>query len=189
MILDKFSPVYDFNEVHTNVIQASPRCIFEAIHQLTPADIQLLRPLVEIRTLPARLMGQEESWLVDSRPLLEQMLKDDFVSLATEPDQEFVFGMIGQPWKIFGAESVKISNASEFLAFDQPNYAKIVANFYLEPEAATPGYRVRTETRIYVPDPAARKKFALYWRIIYPGSAIIRRMWLKAIKQRAEFVN
>jgi len=26
----------------------------------------------------------------------------------------------------------------------------------------------------------------LYWRVIYPGSALIRRMWLRAIKKRAE---
>ncbi|HYW41393.1 MAG TPA: hypothetical protein VE959_00970 [Bryobacteraceae bacterium] len=28
--------------------------------------------------------------------------------------------------------------------------------------------------------------FAAYWRMIYPGSALIRRMWLRAIKRRAE---
>ena len=29
--------------------------------------------------------------------------------------------------------------------------------------------KVRHETRVYAPDPSARKKFAAYWRIIYPG--------------------
>ena len=32
---------------------------------------------------------------------------------------------------------------------------------------------------------AARRRFAAYWRVIYPGSAIIRRMWLRAIERRA----
>ena len=31
-----------------------------------------------------------------------------------------------------------------------------------------------------------RRMFAPYWRVIYPGSAWIRRMWLRAIKIRAE---
>jgi len=31
-----------------------------------------------------------------------------------------------------------------------------------------------------------RMRFAAYWRVIYPGSALIRVMWLRAIKQRAE---
>jgi hypothetical protein len=25
-----------------------------------------------------------------------------------------------------------------------------------------------------------------YWRVIYPGSALIRRMWLRAVRLRAE---
>jgi hypothetical protein len=30
------------------------------------------------------------------------------------------------------------------------------------------------------------RRFAIYWRRIHPGSDIIRRMWLRAIKLRAE---
>jgi hypothetical protein len=30
------------------------------------------------------------------------------------------------------------------------------------------------------------RQFAVYWRLIHPGSDIIRRMWLRAIKRRAE---
>jgi hypothetical protein len=32
---------------------------------------------------------------------------------------------------------------------------------------------------------AARRR-VMYWRIIQPGSAFIRRMWLRAIQKRAE---
>jgi hypothetical protein len=35
-------------------------------------------------------------------------------------------------------------------------------------------------------DTAARQRFAAYWRVIYPGSALIRRMWLRAIARRTE---
>jgi hypothetical protein len=35
-------------------------------------------------------------------------------------------------------------------------------------------------------DARAERRFAAYWRVIYPGSAWIRRMWLRAIKARAE---
>jgi hypothetical protein len=28
--------------------------------------------------------------------------------------------------------------------------------------------------------------FGAYWRVIYPGSSLIRYMWLRAIKKRAE---
>ena len=45
--------------------------------------------------------------------------------------------------------------------------------------------RVSTETRCLANGDEARRTFAGYWRIIYPGSAIIRRVWLDAIIARA----
>jgi hypothetical protein len=46
--------------------------------------------------------------------------------------------------------------------------------------------RLTTETRVFALDASARKRFAAYWRVIFPGSAFIRRMWLDAVKRRAE---
>ena len=58
-------------------------------------------------------------------------------------------------------------------------------NFRIE-EAGPDGCVVTTETRVFTTDPSSRRKFGEYWRVIYPGSALIRRMWLQAIKRRAE---
>jgi len=44
-------------------------------------------------------------------------------------------------------------------------------------------------TRVFASGPAARRRFAAYWRVIYPGSALIRRMWLRAIERRATSPN
>ena len=43
-----------------------------------------------------------------------------------------------------------------------------------------------TETRVFAVDAQATRAFAAYWRMIYPGSALIRIMWLRAIRLRAE---
>ena len=43
-----------------------------------------------------------------------------------------------------------------------------------------------TGGRVHATDASARRRFAAYWRVIYPGSALIRRMWLRAIRVRAE---
>lgn len=43
-----------------------------------------------------------------------------------------------------------------------------------------------TETRVLTTDPVARRQFGRYWRVIRPGSAMIRRSWLGAAKRRAE---
>jgi hypothetical protein len=42
-----------------------------------------------------------------------------------------------------------------------------------------------TETRVFANTPSARRAFGIYWRLIYPGSALIRRTWLRAIRKRA----
>jgi hypothetical protein len=50
------------------------------------------------------------------------------------------------------------------------------------------GSNVSTETRVHASTPRGRRYFAVYWRIIHPGSDIIRRMWLRAVRKRAEHV-
>ena len=43
------------------------------------------------------------------------------------------------------------------------------------------GTIISTETRVFSNGAETRRRFARYWRMIYPGSALIRRMWLRAI--------
>jgi hypothetical protein len=57
-------------------------------------------------------------------------------------------------------------------------------NFVITPEGPKASI-VSTETRVFATSPEASRRFAAYWRTIYPGSAIIRRMWLRAIRKRA----
>lgn len=58
-------------------------------------------------------------------------------------------------------------------------------NFLVTPDEHG-GSNIATETRVFANSDSARRRFAIYWRIIHPGSDIIRRMWLRAIKRRAE---
>jgi hypothetical protein len=58
-------------------------------------------------------------------------------------------------------------------------------NFRIE-DAGPTACTLTTETRVYATDASTRRRFAGYWRVIYPGSALIRRMWLRAIARRAE---
>jgi hypothetical protein len=186
MLLDNFLPAYDFNEVHSININASPDTIMNAVKALPPSEISsIFRILFAIRELPARLMGNNNPTLLDAKPLLDQMFDNDFFVLA-ETKEEFVFGAIGQFWELSGGKSVVVTDPQEFLEFDQPDYAKVVANFFISPHGGRGDFRVTTETRIHIAEPKTRRKFATYWWIIYPGSAWIRQMWLKSIKRRAE---
>ena len=62
----------------------------------------------------------------------------------------------------------------------------MATNLLISPGTGSGGVRLSTETRIHVFDPGTCRKFGFYWRLISLGSGIIRVLWLKAIKRRAE---
>ncbi len=186
MLLDNFLTDYQFNEVHSMRVHAPIQHVYEAFKDLTPGELSpLVGIMFAIRALPGLITGKRGQGFNERRPFLEQMTEGGFFILAETAPQEIVFGLVGQFWVLTGAVNVKISSPEEFIAFDDPEYAKTAANFLLVEESN--GYvRVSTETRVYVPGPAARRKFAFYWRMISMGSGLIRILWLQAIKRRAE---
>jgi len=46
--------------------------------------------------------------------------------------------------------------------------------------------RLATETRVHAADSAARRRFQLYWLVVGPFSALIRRRWLASARRAAE---
>jgi hypothetical protein len=92
----------------------------------------------------------------DAKPILAVATRSGFRVLADDAPRELVIGTHVAP------------------------QALAVMNFRVE------GTRLTTETRVFAQTDKARRKFAIYWRIIRPGSGIIRRGWLEAIKLRAE---
>lgn len=183
-LLNSFMPVYDFNEVHSIGVRASPSEIFKVSKEITPEEIPFFRSLFGIRSLPRRLVDKTAGLFTTPRPIFEQALKSGFLLLGENPNEEFVLGLIGQFWKLRGGSSRKIDEAYEFVNFDTPGYAKATINFRIDRVHGT--NILSTETRVYATDPIARRKFAAYWLLIGPGSAFVRRMWLKAIKKKAE---
>lgn len=180
--LDEFAPVYQFSEVHAIPVEASPERVFNAIHDVTAREIPLYRLLVWIRrgggSGPESILNPP-----DDEPLLTVATRTSFVKLADDPLREFVMGgvVIAPP----GIRLAIGSDPESFKALTQPGFAKVTMNFLIEPR----GEHVcvlRTETRVLATDPSSRAMFTHYWRLIAPGSALIRKMWLRAIKVRAE---
>jgi hypothetical protein len=186
MKLDDFLPAWQFNEIHTVTVDAAPERVFTAIKQLTSAELSpLIFWMLDIRYLPAKLIGKHAPTAARPGPFLDQLYKGGFIPLAEEPDCEIVFGLVGQFWKLAGDEDPHIPSPQAFLAFENPAFAKVAANLMVsvDEQGRT---RCSTETRVHVPDSQTRRKFAFYWRIISMGSAFIRVLWLKAIKRKAE---
>lgn len=183
--LDRFLPDFHFAEVHTVRINAPAAGVWRAVREVTPREIPLFRAMFAIRALPAIMTRKASVPFGGRRPLLEQMLASGFVLLAEEPGGEILLGAVGQFWKPFG-RPLALANPQEFLAFDCQDYAKAAMSISVESDASNGQIIARTETRVHVPDPTARRWFAAYWLLIGPGSGLIRRMWLRAIKSRAE---
>jgi hypothetical protein len=182
MPLDEFLPDYDVNEVHSTRVAASPDAVMAALRSLTAREVPLLVALMALRRLPAVLTGRRRPRPRPKGTIVEGFLKGGFVALAERP-HELVVGAVGRFW-LTSAEVRRVS-AAEFAAFREPGYARAAFNMHAEP-APGGGTLLTTETRIQATDDEARRSFRRYWRVIYPGSAAIRRAWLRAIRRRAE---
>ena len=99
------------------------------------------------------------------------------------PKSQIVLGTLVAAPK--GTRLKKDPTPDDFKSLHAPGFALAAMNFRLEGSVKGETL-VTTETRVYATDAPTRRGFAGYWRVIYPGSALIRRMWLRAIKQRAE---
>ena len=112
-------------------------------------------------------------------PILESFTAGAFVVLAEDPGREIVIGRGGN------AMGGKLWAAGEFRAFHPASLVKIAMNFRIQ-ELDAAHCSLTTETLVYAAGTHVLRGFATYWRGIYPGSALIRRMWLQAIRLRAE---
>jgi hypothetical protein len=183
-ILDRFLPAYRHHEVHEILIAASPEAVRRAVREVTGEDVALGRLLFGIRALPARFLRRPLPLREYGRPILETAVAGGFIVLHDEPDA-IVLGVIGQFWRwTAGGAFVRLSGPEEFLGFSREGYAKAAVDFTLKAQDGK--VRVRTETRILPLGASARRRFGLYWTVVGPGSALLRRTWLRAIQRRAE---
>ena len=189
MLLDDWLPKYDFTEVHTIKIKSSPEAAYRAIKETTMAEISgMVRLLFTLRQIPEKIAGRGNFKMHNQRPLIEE----GFTKLDEQVPRELVVGLIvpgliGRVWhQSSRLDIIEVADAQAYSCFCQPDYLKVVANMLVE-DTAEPGVvKVRTESRTKGLSEKARKNFRPYWAIIRPWSGLIRRLWLKAIKRRAE---
>ena len=177
--LDESVPRYQFAERHQRYIEASPADVWRALFEVTASDIRFFRTLTTIRRLgrpgPESILNAPERM-----PILDIALRTTFVRLAEEPGQELVVGTtLSAP---AGAAVPDTPNGYRDVG---PGFAVAAMNFHIEPDSQG-GSLLTTETRVFAADPASRRRFARYWSVIYPGSALIRREWLRAVAKRAQ---
>ena len=183
--LDDWMPAWQFAESHVVHVRAAPNEVFNAIRAVRADEILLFRTLIAIRRCgqsgPEDILNAPEQ-----QPLLDVATATTFVVLADEPPREFVVGtVVAQPADFSVAGELRPEMFRKALP---PGVALAAMNFLVLPNERG-GSIVSSETRVNANSAGARRRFAIYWRIIHPGSDIIRRMWLRAIKRRAEVLS
>jgi hypothetical protein len=159
--LDTAMPAYQFVEHYETFVRASPPAVFDAIHQVTAEEIRGFQTLTWIRN--PRLRSSRETILSApaDRPILAVALGSGFTLVAERPGTEIAIATQVAPG-VSAIMNFEVHRAGGGLS------------------------RVSTETRVHALEGRPLRAFTVYWRYIYPGSALIRVEWLKAIKRRAE---
>jgi hypothetical protein len=180
--LDEWMPRWQVGERHVLKIAASPAKVFAAIHEVRADEILLFRTLTAIRrcggTGPEGILNAPEQ-----KPLLDVATQTTFILLDDMAPRELVIGTV-----IAAPRAVRASGRLEPDLFRRtlpPGVVLATMNFLVTP-SEDGGSMVATETRVCANSPAAVRRFGIYWRLIHPGSDLIRRMWLRAIALRAE---
>ena len=168
MLLDDYMPAYDVTEVHSIRIKASPETAYQALNEITLVEISgIVRLLLWLRALPEKPEVKKALQSDNSKPFLNPHAQDGFVFLSEEPAVEFVFGLIvpgdiGRFWKKDTLKYISFKDAEGFMAFKNPDYIRVVANFSISP-ADTSGWLIlRTESRSVGLSKKAFKSFNPY---------------------------
>jgi hypothetical protein len=177
--LDEFMPVWQFQEIHTIDVAASSPRVFEAIRQVRADEIRLFSTLAWIRRggreSPTNILnpGNQE-------PIMDVATRTGFLRLVDDGARELVIGAA-----VIAPAGMRSKLTPELFRQPMPPGVALVAMNFLVTGDGPDSSTLTTETRVCANSPSARRQFAAYWRVIYPGSALIRRSWLRAIARRA----
>ena len=169
--LDLYLPDFQWKTYHSLVSTADRQVCFDALVNET-----IQSPLIR---LLVRLRGMNTGGSL--RDFFEQ---NGFTLLEEDAPGLLVFGMICRPWRI-GGSRITMTEAKEWFSTPSQDHAMLVTAMGTMSEASGRTL-LYTETRIKVEDKNLRRRFAIYWFLIRPFSAIIRRLWLTSAKRIAE---
>jgi len=185
--IDDLMPDYAFNEIHEVEVKASPEKAKQVLQTTGVKDIPAARLLMKIRGIADDDVDMSDG-AANNIAGSDTISTPDFNFFVVSPD-EWITVMILKSVIITNnshqPEPPEITSLEQFMEFNEPGYMKVAVNFRFIPNG-NDNTILTTETRNYGITPKDSRTFGYYWRIIYPGSAIIRRVWLNTIKNRSE---
>ena len=182
-LIDQVLPEFQFSETHRIEIAAPPAVVYRALREVTPDEIAMYRTLTWIRCL-GQCGGDNILNPAKGTPILETAMRSGFKLIAEKPEVELVLvTFVAAP----ASAASRAWTREAFIALSEPGFAKAAMNFrlILDPQGGNRTVLL-TDTRVFATDTRTLRAFTVYWRTIAPGSDLIRRAWLRAIKRRAE---
>jgi hypothetical protein len=157
--IDDWLPIFDVGERHETRIAWPPQEALRRALAIPAAPDRFVRFLFRLRGL--RPDGSIEHF----------MATNGFLVLERTATT-YVVGLVVQ------RGPVPLRDATTWRTLTLKRSVKIAAD--LRTETAPGGARLITETRVVASDLRARVAFRLYWLVVGPLSAMIRRRWVRA---------
>lgn len=186
-LLDSWMPAYDVAARYAVRIGAPQAHVYATLLATDFSRPWLVRALMGVRLLPTLLRSPGPTWRRFMRPSrqprasLTDFSHSDFVLLEEAPPQEIVLGITGRFWSL--RAEILPRTAAEFREDLHAGLAQAAWNFTVT--AAPQGTDLTTETRVRCADPATRRQFKRYWRLVAPGSGLIRHAILGQVRREA----
>jgi hypothetical protein len=181
-LLDGAMPQYEFAEHHQIRVHAPLAGAYSALQAVTPDELPAYSILMKVRNAA---MGRSWNRPKGPSPAIIAIFSDPSSGymLIQRNEREMVFGGIGRV-RSTGEKRI-LSSPAEFASCDQRGCVKVAFNLKVD-DAGNGWTTVSTETRLHAMDAGSLRATAVYWRLIYPGSGMLRTMWLLAARNRAE---
>jgi hypothetical protein len=177
-VLDDVMPEYQFFERHSARIHARPEQVMQAIRQSTFGDMKSLVTLLKIRGAALRI--HDTGGFVQDTRVLDAFSASGYLFGGSE--HEIVMFGVGNVRAIRRPE---VRTLQEFADYREQGAVKMAYDFNVE-DAGGGWSTISTETRVLALDDFTRRGMGRYWRLIVPGSGMLRLQWLEGIKKRAE---
>ena len=177
-LLDDIMPEYQFSERHSARIHAPPEQVMQAVRESTFGDMKSLVTLLKIRGAVLRI--HDTGGFLQDKRVLDAFSASGYLSGGSEHEIVMCGGA-----NVRAKRRLEARTLQEFADDREQGGVKIAYDFNVE-DAGGGWSTISAETRVVALDDFTRRGMGRYWRLIVPGSGLLRLQWLEGIKKRAE---
>lgn len=177
-LLDDVMPEYQFSERHSARIHARPEQVMQAVRESTFGDMKSLVTLLKIRGAVLRI--HDTGGFLQDKRVLDAFSASGYLSGGSEHEIVMCGGA-----NVRAKRRLEVRTLQEFADYREQGGVKMAYDFKVE-DAGGGWSTISAETRVVALDDFTRRGMGRYWRLIVPGSGLLRLQWLEGIKKGAE---